>query len=66
MTEWSGENTKTTVAIWPRHRGKIMSFEQMVNEASRTIDVKAAIIMAGIAAVVGLALVMMRHRKTGK
>ena len=63
MTEWSGENTKTTVAIWPRHRGKIMSFEQMVNEASRVVDVKAAIIMAGIAAVVGIAIVLIRHRR---
>ena len=63
MTEWSGENTKTIVAIWPRHRGKIMSFEQMVNEASRVVDVKAAIIMAGIAAVVGIAIVLIRHRR---
>ena len=43
-----------------------MNFEQMVNEASRVIDVKAALIMAGIAAVVGLAIVVIRHRKLGK
>ena len=40
-----------------------MSFEQMVNEASRVVDVKAAIIMAGIAAVVGIAIVLIRHRR---
>lgn len=40
-----------------------MNFEQMVNEASRTIDIKAAIIMAGIAALVGIAIVLIRHRR---
>ncbi len=43
-----------------------MNFERMVEEASRVIDVKAALIMAGVAAIVGIAIVIIRHGRLGK
>lgn len=35
----------------------------MVVEANGIIDIKAALIMAGIAAAIGIAIVLIRHRK---
>lgn len=40
-----------------------MSFKEMVMEANGVIDIKSAIIMAGIAAAVGIAIVLIRHRR---
>ena len=40
-----------------------MSYKQMVVEANGIIDIKAALIMAGIAAAIGIAIVLIRHRR---